>query len=238
MCAIWKGTLAVSQIIGKIGSVDYMRWRNKNVVRQSPPIVTDPKSLKQQAVRAALGGLSNRWRTVLTANQKAAWESYAQVFKTRYDAPSGIYQIPQGNKGNFDGIQAYILVNTKLFGAGIVPVDTPPMTGAKTLNVENFTAVWNPVSNAIDCAWTLPVGSGPADSIRIWIDHHQELFHRQIAITTVGNPLLISIVFVRSIGGVQTPLTNYPGTTCIVQPDYLTSSGGVSAPGQAVDVLI
>lgn len=238
MCALWRGTALISQIIGNLGEVDFMRWRNKLVVRQTPKIITDPNSPKQQIIRNAVAFASNRWRNVLTPAQRAQWNNHAQVHRSRYAQPAGIYRIPQGNNGNFSGINAYIIVNVKLASIGQPPTDIPPDVASKPITIGGFAAIWNPILFSIDCNWTTSVPLGANDSVRLWIDHHQEQFHRQIAITVSGPGLVASIVSVTGAGGAVIPLTTWPNTVCIVQGDIVTSIGGASAPGEAIDVTI
>ncbi|MBA7615207.1 hypothetical protein ES703_22485 [subsurface metagenome] len=125
--AIYKGTALVSQIIGKLGNNDFMRWRNKNVVRVSPPVVSNPNSEHQEIVRDALGSTSYRWAHLLTQAQKTTWESYAPLSPGYKKTPAGIRQLMKGNDGFFHGLNAAVKVNTQLIAAGLPPVDVAPL---------------------------------------------------------------------------------------------------------------
>ena len=99
--AIYKGTALVSQVIGKLGVNDFMRWRNKLVVRVSPITVTDPGSASQGKMRDAMITSGAAWFGTLVEAQRIAWENFAKQAKFLQSLPNGIRQLPKGNGGNY-----------------------------------------------------------------------------------------------------------------------------------------
>lgn len=236
--AIYHGSAVVSQVIGHLGGFDFMRWKNKNVVRIHPPIVSDPKSLKQIAMRAAVSQCGARWRTVLTPDQRTAWEAYAQTYRMRMDAPSGIRQIPQGNTGNFHGLNAYILVNTKRASAFMPILDAAPLGRPRDETIHAFGAFWTPGVGPINVSWLMPPTAAPGDYVRVWIDSIQELFHRQIAMVFAVETLLGVIPVVTGAGGAPIPLVTLVPSDVIVQADLLYDDGRIAASTECIDVQL
>lgn len=236
--ALYRGTIAVSQIVGKIGDVDYMRWRNKNVVRQSPKIVTNPSTPAQQNQRIAMQVANSRFRNILNPDQRTRWESYAQRMQTRFVQPGGVRQIVQGNKGEFTGMNAYILVNTKMVSAGLVMVDDPPLNDPKPEGPSAFGASWNGIGLVVDCSWQIPPAPAANDTVRIWCDSVSELFHRQIVDIPLVSAGLSSFGFVRGNAGASLALSTLSPTLILVQADGMGQFGGVMPPTETVEVQI
>lgn len=72
---LFKGLLATS-LSGSIDGITASHNAGGAYFR-ARTVPTDPNSPAQQAVKAAMGTLSNRWEAVLTVAQRAAWASYA-----------------------------------------------------------------------------------------------------------------------------------------------------------------
>lgn len=226
--AIYKGTALVKQIIGKLGNNDFMRWRNKNVVRESAPVVSNPNTEFQDAVRSALGGTATKWHNDYSETQKAAWGSFAQLSPGEKMLPGGILQEVKGNKGEFHGLDAAVKVNTQLLMAGMDAVDAPPIAeslpaeplidniwfNGEYLYLTWFTRLW-------------PTGS----KCRIWIDSTQESFHKQILGYTLAENCAYSDFQVRAAAGADLLLEDLIGQDVIVQCDIIAPSGAISRAG-------
>lgn len=226
--AIYKGTALVSQIIGKLGTEDFMRWKNKNVVRVSPPVVTDPHSDRQTTVRDALGALAANWRTGLTAAQRTAWNIRALQQIRHKKLPSGILSVIGGNGGKYDGKEAYIADNVRLMNMGESPVDDPPLTGAKPDCPDDIAYSWNSGTGTLSLTWTKPTTVEVTDKLRVWADSQQELFHRQIALAGLVDNEAVDITTVTGAAGATVLLSDIIGSVLILQCDVLRISGQVS----------
>jgi len=62
---------------GNVAGVCFSRWKGRAVVRNTWT-GTDPGTSKQLSQRAKVTQFSNRWGTVLTAEQRAAWNELAR----------------------------------------------------------------------------------------------------------------------------------------------------------------
>lgn len=113
-----KGLL--TQMSGSLGGITASHNRGGLYLR-ARAIPTDPGTLQQTAVRNIFGGLANRWQTVLTAAQRAAWDTYAAnvpVVDTL------------GDPLQLTGQQHYVRSNTALEQAGLTVVDDGPVVMA------------------------------------------------------------------------------------------------------------
>jgi len=73
--AIFTSGVVISEIRGSEGGSTFSRNRYGQYIRQrSVPV--NPNSARQQAVRADFQSLAERWNSILTAAQRAAWDLY------------------------------------------------------------------------------------------------------------------------------------------------------------------
>ena len=107
---------------GSIGDNTFSHNRGGDYVRRrvSP---TNPNSSRQQAMRSILSTLSAAWSSVLTAVQRAQWNTWAEA-----QSKTG----PLGNTINLTGINAYVWLNSHLLDAGDSRIDAPPIVVAPT----------------------------------------------------------------------------------------------------------
>lgn len=120
-----------TQISGSLGGITGSHNRGGQYLR-ARTVPTDPGTLQQTALRNIFGSLANAWQTVLTAAQRAAWDTYA-----------GNVPVvgPLGDPLVLTGQQMYIRNNTPIVQAGLTRVDDGP--------VEMALADLSPVSIAI-----------------------------------------------------------------------------------------
>lgn len=105
-----------SQASGAVAGLVYSHNRGGMYTRaRTTP--TNPNSPEQAAVRAALGYLVNRWISVLTDVQRAAWDNYAA--QVTYSGPLGEFRAATGQ-------QNFIRSNVPRIQAGLDVVDTAP----------------------------------------------------------------------------------------------------------------
>jgi hypothetical protein len=236
--AEYVGTGLVSRVIGKLGAHDYMRWKNKLIVRQSPAIVTDPNSAKQQIMRASLADSSSAWYGTLTAAQRANWEAFAILGLNSMDAPGGIRKLPQGNGGKYSGQNAYIMANQLLASAGIAAIVEPPLGLTPCAPIKDLAGSWNAGTNAVDLTWTAPSNVIATDIARVWIDSEQELFHKQIGETIVADGGVASIDTVSAGLGLPLTLLGIVGSKVLLQVDIVRANGLLSGPSNTILVTL
>lgn len=107
----------VVQMAGSIAGTTFARNRYGNYARaRTTPV--NPNSSGQQAVRATLAALTNRWSQTLTAAQRTAWNLYASnvVMTNRL-----------GESINLSGFNHYIRSNSWLSRFGQTIVDDGPV---------------------------------------------------------------------------------------------------------------
>jgi len=80
-------------------------------------VPTNPNTTKQQVVRSAMSLLSGKWNNVLTAAQRAAWDTYA----LNVPLPDTL-----GAPRNVGGLGMYIRSNVPRINAGLAQVTDAP----------------------------------------------------------------------------------------------------------------
>lgn len=65
---------------GNVGSINYTKWRGRNVARTTYTY-TDPNTTAQQSARAKLTYLADYWGSTLTAAQRQTWAERAAEVK-------------------------------------------------------------------------------------------------------------------------------------------------------------
>lgn len=114
-----------AQMSGSIGGVCFSHGRGGPYARlRVTP--TNPGSVYQSTVRAALAQLSNLWQDTLTAPQRAAWDAYADQVAMVNAIGGTIY---------LTGINHYVRSNTPRIQVGLDRVDVAPII----YNVGSFT---------------------------------------------------------------------------------------------------
>ena len=99
-----------------VGGIVYSRNTWGAYIRQKVSPV-QPRTARQQVMRAGLTELSKRWGTVLTEQQREAWRQFAAAFP--------IVDV-FGNTVSLTGIAAYQRVNRVRAILGLPPLDDPP----------------------------------------------------------------------------------------------------------------
>lgn len=95
---------------------------------------TNPRSIAQQSVRSILAALSTSWRDTLGAEQRAAWEAYADTVSETD---------PLGQPVRLTGLNVYIRGNALRRQSGqaaLANAPTTPGNAVFTPNLENITA--------------------------------------------------------------------------------------------------
>jgi hypothetical protein len=106
----------VIQMSGSMAGNTYARNRFGNYVRaRTKPI--NPNSSRQQAVRAAIAYLTDRWSNTLTAVQRAAWNQYGSNVAMKNKLGETVY---------LTGFNHYIRSNSILKVQGITLINAGP----------------------------------------------------------------------------------------------------------------
>ena len=128
---------------GSIGGITVSRNRGGLYFR-GRAMPTNPNSPAQQAVRSAAAQLASAWRNVLTADQRAAWDLYAE----NVELPG-----PLGDPRNVGGLGMYVRSNVPRIASGVaelVRVDDAPIIfnlgDVGPLSVESVTAATDVLS--------------------------------------------------------------------------------------------
>lgn len=128
----FKGTI-IGEASGSYASNTFSHNRGGQYIRQRA-VPVNPNSLFQQDVRNTMSLLTSNWLSVLTAAQRAAWETYAAAV-----------QLPDtlGEPRNAGGIAMYVRSNVPRIQAGLARIDVAPTT----FNLGSFT---NPTLTDVD----------------------------------------------------------------------------------------
>lgn len=117
---------------GSVGGVTAARNRGGNYrrVRVAP---LNPQSVFQTQVRAALAALSTAWRDTLTAEQRTAWEGYADTV---------VATDSLGQNVKLTGLNAYVAGNSLRLQAAQTAVNAAPTsTGAPVFTLPTATSL-------------------------------------------------------------------------------------------------
>jgi len=102
---------------GSIGANTYSHNRGGDYVRRRVA-PTNKNSTRQQSMRSFLSSLASQWSSLLTTEQRLAWNTWAAQ-----QAKEG----PLGNSINLTGINGFIWANTHVLDAGDTLLADPPV---------------------------------------------------------------------------------------------------------------
>lgn len=107
----------IADIRGSIGGVTFARNRGGAYARnRTAPI--NPSSPRQIEVRATFASLTNRWTTILTEAQRAAWELYAE----NVPLPNTLGELRQ-----VTGLNMYVRSNSLIEDTDGIQIDAAPV---------------------------------------------------------------------------------------------------------------
>jgi hypothetical protein len=139
--AIFTPGGGVAAVSGSVGGTTFSRNRGGPYIRvRAVPI--NPNTTYQAAVRALVAELTSRWLNTLTADQRAAWDTYAE----NVELPN-----PLGQNRNVGGLGMYVRSNVGRLQAS--QTSFPRVDDAPTVfNLGDFSAV--DLGNASEAAQT------------------------------------------------------------------------------------
>ncbi|KKM95346.1 hypothetical protein LCGC14_1189190 [marine sediment metagenome] len=106
----------IADMRGSVGGNVHSRNRYGNYIRQKTKPV-NPNSSAQQIIRNIMGSVVNRWSNVLSAAQRAAWETYAAAIS---------FTNKLGQSVKLTGANHYIRTNVVRVQEGILVLDAAP----------------------------------------------------------------------------------------------------------------
>lgn len=117
---------------------------------------TNPQTSRQQTTRAILGTRSSSWTSVLTQNQRDAWDVYASGNPVKNSLGEDVY---------ISGLAWYVKANARLVDAGLALIADPPILGApdalNTLTVD--------ISAAATADVTFTGALGADEALQLWV---------------------------------------------------------------------
>jgi hypothetical protein len=122
----------------------------KNNVIRGFTMPANPQTPPQSVQRSNFGSLSGDWNSVLTDDERIAWNNFVISGFDRLGLPVSV-----------SGKQAYVLLNRNLFNAGASPIVDPPVGRGPTAPTDlGLTAV--APATTFQLAWT--TGAIPANT--------------------------------------------------------------------------
>lgn len=112
----FKGTI-IGEASGSVASLTFSHNRGGQYIRQRA-VPVNPGTVEQQEVRTLLASLTSAWLNVLTAAQRAAWDTYA----LNVPFPDSL-----GEPRNIGGLAAYVGANVPRQQAAMARVDDAPV---------------------------------------------------------------------------------------------------------------
>lgn len=124
--ALTKYGGGVAAISGSIGGTTFSHNKGGSYARNRT-VPVNPGTSYQSDVRQAMADLTSKWLSVLTALQRAAWDTYA----LNVELPN-----PLGDPRNVGGIAMYVRSNVPRLQAALTRVDDAPTI----FNLGDYTA--------------------------------------------------------------------------------------------------
>lgn len=240
----------LQNIAGSVGEHTYGCWKGVNYLRQKAVTISNPCSLVQASVRAALSALAKMWHTDLTAAQRALWNELAQGLKSASEqvgpngnGGAGILQVIPGNGGVMSGFNAFIQANVTALMAGFAyaspPVPDAPM-GIDAPNAPTNLAFTQYCNSGVPPCWILVSWDDPVDApvgsiIRLWALSLDAGVHRQIVLLAALETAGPGFTEIKAAQGAVHNLNDLPGHYHL-QVDCVSPQGLKSPPSNVITV--
>lgn len=216
---------------GSMGGITASHNRGGTYFRQRA-IPVNPNTPYQQAVRSLMAQLTSAWFNILTADQRTAWEAYAE------NVP---YTDKLGEPRNIGGLGAYVGCNIPRLQAGKTRVDPGPVI----YNRGEFTA---PTIASITAPSALSLGFTVTDE---WVDEDDA---HLIVLCSRGENASINFFkgpyrYADTVDGdsgtpptspaaITVPFVLVAGQKCFIQARVSRADGRLSTPFRHVGVVV
>ena len=207
----------VTDASGRIGNLVFSKWKGAPYTRTAALTIDNPQTPRQSLLRGAMAEISKAWNKLLTPEQRANWETFAEQIGSFYndnrmsEGGQGIIR-PAGKL--MSGYNAFVRANLErqsigfLYGdellldapLGIVP-PTPP------LNVSGF---YNPDTGCIHVQYDTPAEPGPIRQVEGPFGDIKEEHPR----VRIWLKPLDSYPRIHSVFDIETPLTGAVACVC------------------------
>lgn len=242
----------LQNIAGSVGEHTFGCWKGINYLRQKAVTISNPCSLAQSSVRAALSALARMWHTDLTAAQRNLWNELAQSLKSAGEqvgpngnGGAGILQVIPGDGGVMSGFNAFVKLNITALVAGFVfaspPVpDAPIGIDAPDAPTELYLFVYCFLPGQacrVYVRWTDPLVAPVGSIIRVWLVSLDGGVHKQIIDLVALGDLGTNIIQVKAALGATSNIEDLPGHYHF-QIDCVSPSGLKSPPSNVITVAV
>lgn len=198
-----------NSISGSIGEVVNATWKGINYIRSKAKTISNPQSEDQGDIRARVTECSKYWTDVLTAQERANWETYSSNIVVPSSGPGDIYKPA---KGPFSGYTAFMRNNILKFTSGQSPLGTFQVLapiGVTSPDAPTGVAAAGGALN-VQVSWT--PGTVPGTKVCTWLRSKDKTYHPQIIATTaVASGISISLS-ANGLQGVAIPFTQVRAT--------------------------
>lgn len=244
MAKITVGPL-FTDIRNSIGNLVFSAWRGINYVRQKGISISNPNSLDQANIRARLSAVSKRWKEVLSQSQRNEWNEYAQQISEANGPGDQQGADPQIiiplNGGQMSGFNSFVMLNSLLYSAGILPLGGFISVAPLGIDPPNpptaLAASWNDTTCCIDAIWTDPIAALSLSRIRVWVESYEASVHAQLVQSEDLSIEGSNICNIKIALGAQSPVRFHPGTY-LVQVDCIGPNGQKSPNSNVVTVEV
>ncbi len=228
----------VAEIRGKVGEGIVQGWKSGVfMLKKMMTSVRNPSSAYQDIFRSVFSEYSKKWFDLLTADQRAAWETYALTKPGFYAISAGVKELVGSNGGVMSGINAYCLTNAWLISAGLVAVADPPLAATPPSKPENVAATC--LAGVITLTWDAPVSMEVGARLRMWIASASNKWHKQrIMNCLAADETNLTVDGIRGAQGKRIPLTALAGELVYIQCDIVNPTGGKSQGSNTVELVI
>ncbi|MBA7584482.1 hypothetical protein ES708_26437 [subsurface metagenome] len=227
----------VTDVRGKLGGLVFSAWKSGvNYVRTLTGVIKNPQSVAQGIKRAVVAQLSKMWRSALTAQERADWNTYALTEPGKGPSDGGINNMIRGNSGKMTGFNAYLLANTQLNSAVLGFVTVAPIAAPAPTAPVNVTV--GIAAGTATVEWIAPAEVEAGAICRIYGRIEGIKGHVQLITTEAFDTLTKAIVAVRGANGADLLLSALVGKTLHVQMDTVNPTGGKSAGSNVASAVI
>ena len=219
----------VTSMRGKIGNGVFFVWKGIQCVKQVAPVITNPNSNAQQAVRALMTEARRIWLG-LSGPVKNQWLEMANLVGEYPLPPGGVNNIVPKLGGKQSAFNCYVGFYMRAVAAGFAAPTIPPLAEERP-NAPTNVAVNFATPNAT-VTWTDPLTIEAGGFLLLWL-RSPKIYHRQYSTTLALGIETVDLTGARAGGGTTIPFTTIEATgserlsvqMCSINPSGLISLG-------------